>query len=67
MLHTKFGKGCRGSCEEEDVNTRRTKGVARGTTHDDGRQLIALGHLSNLSDLKIKEEVLFYGALIGRA
>ena len=64
MLHTKFGKGC---CEEEDINTRRTKDVARGTTHDDGRQLIALGHLSDLSDLKIKKEVSFYGVRIGRA
>ena len=45
MLHTKFGKDWPSSSWEEDVNGRRT-------TDDDGRQTIAIGHLSDSGDLK---------------
>ena len=45
MLHTKFGKDWPSSSWEEDVN-------ARHTTDDDGRQPIAIGHLSYSADLK---------------
>ena len=46
MLHTKFGLDWLRSSSEEDVNARRT-------TVDDGRQPIAIGHLSYSGDLKI--------------
>ena len=44
MLHTKFGKDWPSSFWEEDVNAWRT-------TDDDGRQPIAIGHLSHSGDL----------------
>ena len=47
MLHTKFGKDWPSSFWGEDVNVRRT-------TDDDGRQPIAIGHLSDSVDLKIE-------------
>ena len=46
MLHTKFGKDWPSSFWGEDVN-------AQPTTDDDGRQPIAIGHLSDSGDLKI--------------
>ena len=49
MLHTKFGQGWPSSFWEENVNWQRTK-------HDDGRQPIAIGHLSDL----IKESLNTY-------
>ena len=45
LLHTKFGSYWPSSSSEEDVNARRT-------TDDDGRQPIAIGHLSYSGELK---------------
>ena len=47
MLHTnsKLGKNMLSSCGKNDVYARRT-------THDDGRQFIAIGHLTDSGDLE---------------
>ena len=53
MPHTKFGKDWLSSFWGEDVN-------ARCTLHDDGRQPIAIGHLSNSCDLKILHKIITF-------
>ena len=52
MRHIKFGNYWPKSSWYKDVNARQTMDEERCTTDDDGRQPLAIGHLSYPGDLK---------------